>query len=220
MPRFQPLQQTGLPSSPQLEVAQPLPRSFYARKATVVARDLLGKILIHQQGPLTTAGLIVETEAYQGPEDLAAHSSKGRRTPRNEVMYGPPGHAYLFLLYGMHWAFNVVTAQQDVPHAVLLRALQPLEGLPTMAARRHQPEHSRLLTNGPGKLCQAMGLRREHYGVDLCDGPLFIANAPKVPFITSPRINVDYAGAWAARPWRWSIPGNAWVSVKPKPAQS
>ncbi len=196
--------------------AKPLPRSFYARSVLAVARALVGKHLIHLAPDGGCAGRIVEVEAYRGPADLAAHSAGGRRTKRTEVMFGPAGFAYMFQLYGVSWAFNVVTGAVDAPHAVLVRALEPLFPSAVICRRRAMPEGRRELTNGPGKLCTALGLDRAMYGRDLCEGSLFIADAPVVRVGTSPRINIDYAGAWVGKPWRFYERGNRYVSVKPR----
>ena len=195
----------------------PLPRSFYEGRVLDVARAMIGKVLVHRLPEGVVAGRIVECEAYRGPEDRAAHSSGGRRTRRTEVMFGPPGHAYLFLLYGMHWAFNVVVGPEGHPHAVLVRAVEPLIGAPLMAARRGVDAGSVLLTNGPGKLCAALGLTGVDYGVDLCGPDLFLAEgAARGSIGRSPRINVDYAGAWVNKPWRFYERGNRYVSVAPR----
>jgi DNA-3-methyladenine glycosylase len=198
-------------------VLHPLPRSFYEGPVVDVARALIGTVLVHTTAEGTTAGRVVECEAYRGPEDLAAHSAGGRRTRRTEVMFGPPGHAYMFRLYGMHWAFNAVASPEGCPHAVLVRALEPVLGEGLMAARRGVPATSVLLTNGPGKLCAAMGLDARAYGLDLCEGALFLApGEPQGRVARSPRINVDYAGTWARKPWRFYEAGNRWVSVRPR----
>jgi DNA-3-methyladenine glycosylase len=190
----------------------PLPRSFYARPVLEVARDCIGKLLVHDTRQGRLVGRIVEAEAYRGPEDRAAHSYGGRRTARTEVMFGPPGHAYVFLIYGMHWNFNLVTTASGLPHAVLIRALEPLEGLELMAARRGLREASVALSNGPGKLCQAFGIDRRHYAVDLTCGRLYLADGPRGAVVRSSRIGVDYAGTWAEKPWRFFERGSRWVS--------
>jgi DNA-3-methyladenine glycosylase len=199
----------------------PLPRSFYDGPVLRVARAMIGKVLVHVMDDGVVAGRIVECEAYRGPEDLAAHSAGGRRTRRTEVMFGPPGRAYMFLLYGMHWAFNVVVGPQGRPHAVLVRAVEPLVGAERMAARRGLPVDSARLTSGPGKLCAALGLDGAAYGVDLAASApppaIFLSEgAARAPIARSPRVNVDYAGAWAARPWRFFERGNRFVSVAPR----
>jgi len=193
-----------------------LPRSFYHRPVLSVARDCIGKRLVHDSPDGLAMGRIVEAEAYRGPEDLAAHSARGRRTKRTEAMWGPPGHAYVFMLYGMHWAFNLVTGDSGQPHAVLIRAIEPLAPFDTMSARRKMDVSRRELTNGPGKLCAAFGLNRAHYGLDLCGPRLYLADGSCARIGRSPRINVDYAGAWARRPWRFYERGNRYVSVKPR----
>lgn len=193
-----------------------MPRAFYAREVLVVARAFIGKILVHRAPEGTTAGRIVEAEAYRGPEDLAAHSANGRRTRRTEVMFGPPGHAYMFLLYGMHWAFNVVVATEGAPHAVLVRAIEPVHGLDLMSQRRGVEEGRVTLTNGPGKVSDALGLTGAHYGEDVCGGRLFLTEGKGGRVGASPRINVDYAGEWALRPWRFYERGNRYVSVAPR----
>jgi DNA-3-methyladenine glycosylase len=170
---------------------------------------------VHRSPEGVTAGRIVETEAYRGPQDRAAHSFRGR-TKRTEAMFGPGGHAYMFLLYGLSWAFNIVAGKEGEPHAVLVRALEPVAGLELMSSRRGFPADSKLLTNGPGKLCQALGLDRSHYGVDLCEDQLFLLDGPCGAVGRSPRINIDYAGAWAARPWRFVERANRYISVPPR----
>jgi len=189
-----------------------LPRSFYARPVLGVARDVIGKVLVHETAQGRVAGRIVEAEAYRGPEDRAAHSYGGRRTKRTEAMYGPPGHAYVFFVYGMHWHVNLVTTAEGAPHAVLVRAVEPLEGLELMAARRGVPETSPTLTNGPGKLCEAFAIDGARYGVDLCRGPLVLIDGPRGRIGRSARIGVDYAGDWALRPWRFFERENRYVS--------
>ena len=169
-----------------------LRRTFYTQSTLTIARALIGMHLVHRAGGVRRSGRIVETEAYLGPADRAAHSARGR-TARTEVMFGPPGHAYVYFIYGIWHCLNVVTGGEDVPHAVLLRALEPLAGLEGRAS-------------GPGLLCRAMDIDRRLNGTDLCAGPLWIER-PLMPRAVrigrSPRIGVGYAGDWAARPWRF-----------------
>lgn len=202
--------------SREIELSPPLGRDFFEQPVLVLARRMIGTILVHRTEEGIAAGRIVETEAYRGPDDLAAHSALGRRTKRNEVMYGPSGHVYMFMLYGTSWAFNVVAAASDVPHAVLVRALEPLVGLELMAERRRVAPHERTLTNGPGKLTQALGLGKDQYGVALPSASLYLAPGARGPVGRSARINIDYAGAWVERPWRFYERGNRYVSVKPR----
>jgi DNA-3-methyladenine glycosylase len=180
-----------------------LPRDFYARGTLAVARELLGKWLVLQNGPTRRIGRIVETEAYMGPRDLAAHSSRGR-TPRTEVMFGPPGHAYVYFIYGFWNCLNVVTAPEGIPHAVLLRALEPVAGVTDS-------------TWGPGLLCRAMGIDRTLNGADLCGEELWIENpgaaTRAVRVGRSPRIGVDYAGSWAGKLWRFFDRDSPYVST-------
>lgn len=196
--------------------APALPRSFYDREVLDIAPELIGTILVHRSTEGTTAARIVECEAYRGPEDLAAHSAGGRRTKRTEAMFGPPGRTYMFLLYGVNWAFNVVVAAEGSPHAILVRAVEPIHGLDLMSKRRGVEAHRTILTNGPGKLTSAMGLDASHYSEDLCGSRLFIAPGASTTVGTSPRINIDYAGEHAALPWRYYERGNRYVSVAPK----
>ena len=193
-----------------------LPRSFYTQPTLRVARALLGKTLVHDTPGGVTAGRIVEVEAYRGPRDRAAHSYGGRRTPRNEVMYGPPGHAYVYFIYGMQHCVNVVCADVDVPEAVLIRALEPLFGEELMRTRRRMAEAVLWrLCRGPGALCQAMGIGRAENGTDLVGGPLRILDAALVPARgvgRGPRIGVDYAGPHAAWPWRLCVSESRSVS--------
>jgi DNA-3-methyladenine glycosylase len=181
----------------------------------IVARDCIGQILVRRTPEGLAGGRIVECEAYRGPTDLAAHSSRGR-TKRTEAMFGPPGRAYVYLLYGISWAFNIVVAKEGEPHAVLVRALEPTIGLDLMAARRNFPSDQRLLTNGPGKLCQALGITRDDYARDLTGDDLFLLDGPAKKIGRSPRINIAYAGDWIHRPWRYYEVGNRFVSVPPR----
>jgi DNA-3-methyladenine glycosylase len=190
----------------------PLPREFYARPVLTVAKACIGKLLVHRTKLGLTVGRIVETEAYRGPEDRAAHSFAGRRTPRTEVMFGPPGHAYVFFVYGMHYQFNIVTTREGAPHAVLVRAVEPVLGVDWMAKRRNLPATSRDLTNGPGKLCQAFAIGKQAYGLDLCASELFLADGPRTRSVAATRIGIDYAGDWAQKPWRFFDPKSRYVS--------
>ena len=195
--------------------APKLPREFYARSALVVARECIGKILVHRTGEGEAAGRIVEAEAYRGPKDLAAHSSRGL-TKRTAVMFGPPGYAYVYRLYGSSWAMNLVSAAEGKPEAVLIRALEPLRGIEQMSRRRAKPANSCELTNGPGKLTQALGITGAQYGCDLF-GALFLEDGGYRPRIgRSARINVDYAGSWAQKRWRFYERGSRCVSVPPR----
>jgi DNA-3-methyladenine glycosylase len=177
-----------------------------------VARESVGKILVCRSPEGDVRGRIVEAEAYRGPEDRAAHSYGGRRTRRTEVMFAPGGRAYVFLLYGLHWHFNVVTGAIDEPEAVLIRAIEPIGGQALMARRRGARVDDVELTNGPGKLCQAFGIDKRHHGSDLIRGDLFLEDAPRTRVATSERIGIDYAGAWARRPWRFFDPRSRFVS--------
>jgi len=194
-----------------------LDRDFYARPVLVVARKCIGKVLVHRTNDGEAAGRIVEAEAYRGPLDLAAHSARGL-TRRTAAMFGPPGHAYVYLIYGISWALNLVVAAEGEPHAVLIRALEPVRGFELMSRRRRKPPDSRELTNGPGKLTQALAITGDDYGRDLCGEELYLEDAglARGKIGRSARINVDYAGTWAAKPWRFYERGNRYVSVRPR----
>jgi len=196
-----------------------LGRDFYARgDAPAVARELLGKLLVV---PAPTgervSGRIVEVEAYCGVGDRASHAYGGRRTPRNRSMYRAGGVAYVYFVYGMHHQFNVVTGPEGVPHAVLVRAVEPAEGVEWM--RRRRPARSdRELTSGPGKLCQAIGIERTYDGADLLDARVWIEDACASPsdeeVAAGARIGVAYAGADALQPWRFWVKDSEYVSRK------
>lgn len=196
---------------------RPLPRSFYLQPTLTVARALLGKVLVHETPEGRASGRIVEVEAYRGPADRAAHSRGGHRSPRNEAMWGVGGHAYVYFVYGMHFCMNVVTRPAGHPEAVLLRALEPLDGVPLMRARRGVGPDvpAWRLCRGPGALCRALGITRASNAADLTRGALVVLDAPAVPaslVVRAPRIGVDYAGADAARPWRFVVRGSPAVS--------
>jgi len=159
----------------------PLPRDFYRRDALCLARALLGTILVHRSPEGLVAARIVEVEAYRGVGDRAAHSWNGRRTRRNETMWGPEGHLYVYFIYGMHWCANVVCAGEGVPEAVLLRAAEPVAGLEVMRRRRGRKVRDAHLLRGPACLCRALGLDGRHDGADLCGAGLFLAGGTPVP---------------------------------------
>lgn len=200
-----------------------LTREFYHRESLLVAQELLGKILVHERNGRRVSARIVETEAYMGVEDKAAHSYGGRRTARVEVMYGPPGISYVFLIYGMHNCFNVVTAEEGNPQAVLIRAVEPMEGLDLMAQNRFQKTDEQLnkreiigLTNGPGKLCKALSIDKGFNGEDLCGSKLYIEEGPsdELCIISAKRVGIDYAEEAKDYPWRFYLKDNLYVSVK------
>ncbi len=180
---------------------QKLPRPFYDRDTILVARELLGKMLVHVSAGLERVGRIVEVEAYLGPHDLAAHSSKGL-TARTKIMFGPPGHAYVYFIYGMYYCMNVVTEAEGHASAVLVRAIEPVKNV-------------RGRTQGPGLVCKAMQIDKTHNGQDLLSESLYIAaeaeDRPMV-VIKRPRVGVDYARHWAKRHLRFYIKGNPFVS--------
>jgi DNA-3-methyladenine glycosylase len=178
-----------------------LPRDFYDRDTIVVAQELLGKHLVHVVDGVARVGRIVETEAYLGPHDLAAHSAKGL-TNRTRVMFGPPGHAYVYLIYGMHWCMNAVTQAEGTASAVLFRALEPVRNLEGR-------------TQGPALLCKALGIDKRHNGHDFLSDDLYISapeREPPIRIVKRPRIGVDYAGHWARRLLRFYVKGNLFVS--------
>jgi len=196
--------------------ARPLPRAFYARGPRVLARALLGRVLVHDDpraGRL--AGVIVETEAYAGADDPASHAYRGE-TPRNRVMFGPPGVAYVYFTYGMHHCFNVVCGAVGQPSAVLVRALEPLLGLAAMQRRRAGVEGARV-ARGPGSLARAMGLDLRLDGADLTRGPLWIADLPPRRLGRrigrGPRVGITRAATF---PWRYWLIGSAAVSAGPR----
>ena len=185
-----------------------LDRSFYARNACNVAHDLIGKILVHG----LTSGVIVEAEAYRGPEDKAAHSYAGKRTARTEIMFHEGGLAYVYLIYGMYHCFNVTASIPGKPEAVLIRALEPLDGLPLMI-QRWGISDARNLCNGPGKLCQAMGITTEHYGIDLCGDEIYITEGRNdFRVMTSERVNIAYAEEYRNVLWRYFAEESKFVS--------
>ncbi|MBX3388764.1 MAG: DNA-3-methyladenine glycosylase [Phycisphaeraceae bacterium] len=196
-----------------------LPRSFFARESVVLAPDLIGTRLVHRLADGTRlSGIIVEVEAYIGSEDRASHAFGGRRTARNEAMYAKAGTSYVYFTYGMHFCMNIVCAEEGVPQAVLLRALEPdTDSLETMRKNRGV-ESVRLLCAGPGRLCQALGIDRRLNGVDLCTSDelwLERAEAGQRKSERSRRVGIDSAGAWAKRLLRWTERGNVYISKPP-----
>jgi DNA-3-methyladenine glycosylase len=186
-----------------------LPRSFYERPTIEVARDLLGKILVHGGA----AGAIVETEAYLGGDDLAAHSARGV-TDRTRVIFGPPGHAYVFFIYGMYDCLNIVVEPDGKPGCVLIRALEPVAGVDIMRKRRPAAKKVEDLASGPGKLTLAMGITRAHNGADLTRGPLVVrapADMRHVEIEVTPRIGIRQCADW---PLRFLVRGNRYVSAR------
>jgi DNA-3-methyladenine glycosylase len=200
-----------------------LPHEFYQRTDVVqISRDLLGKVLVTNFNGLYTAGRITETEAYRAPDDRACHAWGNRRTARTEVMFGPGGAAYVFMLYGMHYLFNVVTAPENQAHAVLIRALEPLEGVDIMRERRGGKNPALVtLTTGPGALCQALGITSKWTGQRLDDpgSLLWIEDRGEViaedNIAAGKRIGVDYAGEAAEWPWRFWLRDSPFVKKEP-----
>lgn len=166
-----------------------------------------------------TVGKIVETEAYIGPKDAGSHAYKGKRTKRTEIQFNMGGFAYIYQIYGFHFCFNIVTQNKDMPEVVLIRALEPVEGLKLMERRRgiNNLKNKNIvnLTNGPGKLCKAMGIDKSHYGLDLCNEELYLSELnceQSFKICSTPRINIDYAGEAKEYPWRFYIENNEYVS--------
>jgi DNA-3-methyladenine glycosylase len=197
-----------------------LPAEFYDRDDVVqIARDLLGKILITKFDGSTTSGMIVETEAYIGLTDKASHSFGGKRTVRNEDMYAAAGISYVYICYGMHHLFNVVTNKKDVPDPVLIRAIEPLKGIDTMLKRTGKLKLDNTLTKGPGNVGKALGISKNHSGLNLLENKIFIADDDKIfkesEIDASKRIGVESAGAAALYPYRFFVKGNKYVSGYP-----
>ncbi|NLL70212.1 MAG: DNA-3-methyladenine glycosylase [Epulopiscium sp.] len=204
----------------------PLYADFYQRDTLEVAPDLLGKYLVREIHGHRLIGKIVETEAYKGPIDKGAHSYNYKRTPRTEVMFGPPGYAYVYLIYGMYYCLNVVTEAEGEPCAVLIRGVEPVAGQEHMAFLRYQKSLEEItstqeknLTNGPGKLCRAFHITKEQNGQPLWEKDFYIHSGEPLDtsqIIMSKRINIDYAEEAKDFLWRYSIKDNPYVSVKPK----
>src|SRR5690606_24964354 len=192
-----------------------LDMEFYQRRDVVkISRDLLGKVLVTHLDGVTTSGIIVETEAYSWRE-RGSHAYGSKLTARTSVMFREGGHVYVYLCYGMHHLFNIVTNREGVAEAVLVRALEPLRGIPEMMRRRGEKVKINHLTSGPGKLTKSMGIVRSLNGKLLSDGEIWIEDGKKVPASqveAGKRIGIDYAGEDALLPWRFTVRGNPWIS--------
>ncbi|MCS6917531.1 MAG: DNA-3-methyladenine glycosylase [Chitinophagales bacterium] len=194
-----------------------LPRRFYLHdEVTELARQLLGKVLVTRLNGQRTAGIITETEAYAGIDDSASHAYCGHRTPRNEVMYWIGGTAYVYINYGLHHLFNVVTNREGIPHAVLIRSIEPVEGLERMLERRGKKEVSYSLTTGPGNAARALGITKDLNGMDLLGSILWIEDrglvVPAEAIAVTPRIGIDGCGKDRLKPYRFFIRNSRWVS--------
>ena len=191
-----------------------LTRKFYLRDGLTIARELIGKKIVTNLPEGLTSGIIVETEAYMGTIDAAAHSYRGK-TERTKLFYGAGGFVYVYMIYGMYLCTNVVANVENVPEAVLIRALQPVDGVDLMKRRRNK-KNLRELCSGPGKLSQALGVTKNFYGLDLCGDEIFIETTEnfQADIISTKRINIDYAGDAANYPWRFVAAGNKFLSRK------
>lgn len=194
---------------------------FYRRENVLeIAEELMGKLLISKRDGIATSGRIVECEAYAGATDKASHAFGGRRTNRNEIMYAEGGFAYVYLCYGIHHLFNVVTNSKDIPHAILIRSLEPVKGIKDMLLRTGKKQLDNTLTRGPGNVSRALGIHTTDNGISLTGNNIFLADDgfayPGKEIFTSPRIGVDYAGKDALLPYRFYIKGNPFISGKPK----
>jgi len=186
---------------------------FYLRENVLqIANELIGKFLVTSFGGKTTSGMIIETEAYNGAVDKASHAYKGRRTKRNEIMYAEGGVAYVYLCYGIHHLFNIVTNTKDIPHAILVRAVIPAEGVNTILKRRNQEDITKKIANGPGTVSTALGIKTTHSGLALSGNLIWVEDRgikfKKKDIVTSPRIGVDYAGEDALLPYRYRLNEN------------
>lgn len=194
-----------------------LPQAFYeSEEVLTLSKALLGKILVTKINNVITSGMIVETEAYFGPEDKASHAYNNRRTSRTETMYLAGGVGYVYLCYGLHHLFNIVTAGPDVPHAILIRAVEPLLGLPEMLKRRRMTTLKPSLTAGPGALCQALAITKQHDACSLLTPPIWVEESDvKISakdILASPRVGIDYAQEYKDLPWRFRLKNSQWTS--------
>jgi len=202
------------PTARRSRLGSPLAVAFYDRPTEIVSRELLGAILECRTPEGVTRGRIVETEAYVGPDDPACHAAAGL-TPRTECLFGPPGMAYVYLIYGMYWCFNAVTRERGHGSAVLIRAVSPVDGIALMRRRRPKVKRDRDLTNGPGKLCRAMGIVGSMSGASLRKGPVVIRSGGDVPdrdVVVTPRIGITRAADW---PLRFFVRDDPYVSPTP-----
>lgn len=193
---------------------EPIQAPFFQQSTLELSKALLGKLLIKQTDQGVTAGWIVETEAYIGPDDQAAHSFNNRRTKRTEVMFGPPGYVYTYIMH-THCLVNVVSGDVGHPEAVLIRAIEPYIGIDLMYERRRKAKNDRDLTSGPGKLTKAMGIVKEDYGRPFFEPPLWIAEGKSIPFediAVGPRIGIDNSGEAKQYPWRFYVKESSFVS--------
>ena len=195
-----------------------LPLSFYQQHDVLeISRQLLGKFLLTNFDNFLTGGKIVETEAYRAPDDRASHARGMLRTKRNAIMYQAGGVCYVYLCYGLHSLLNVVTNQEGIPHAILIRALEPAIGIEAMLKRRHKNKVNRNLTSGPGALAQALGVTRSHNGLLLTDSKIWIEDRGVTvledEILASPRVGVAYAGEDALLPWRFRLKNSKWTSL-------
>lgn len=196
---------------------QKIPLSFYQQEdVLMLSQQLLGKYLFTYFDDVLTGGKVVETEAYRAPEDRASHAYGMRRTPRNAVMYQAGGVCYVYMCYGLHALFNIVTNREEVPHAILIRAIEPTEGLEVMLKRRNKSFVERSLTAGPGALAQALGINKQHNGLLLTGSHIWMEDdghfVSKEEIISSPRVGIAYAGEDALFPWRFRLKNSPWTS--------
>lgn len=192
-----------------------LPKSFYIRENVLqLSKELLGKVLVTNIEGIYTSGMITETEAYQAPEDKASHAYNNRRTPRTEIFYNTGGIGYVYLCYGIHYLFNVVTNKENIPHAILIRSLEPIDGIDSMMVRRKKTKFDKTLTSGPGALSQAMGINKLHNSISLTGDAVWIEdrNIQIRNICATTRVGINYAEEYIDKPWRYYIEGNKWVS--------
>ena len=192
-----------------------LPKSFYIRENVLqLSKELLGKVLVTNIEGIYTSGMITETEAYQAPEDKASHAYNNRRTPRTEIFYNTGGIGYVYLCYGIHYLFNVVTNKENIPHAILIRSLEPIDGIDSMMVRRKKTKFDKTLTSGPGALSQAMGINKLHNSISLTGDAVWIEdrNIQIRNICATTRVGINYTEEYIDKPWRYYIEGNKWVS--------